>query len=405
MDATAANQTLGWYPKVSAGARPAVGYREGMRINAASPRHRVPGLSRGRDDRALPSPPDGGAAAGRSISVTGFCIIYVLDPSPDKTELLLRLLSADDPRVEVIVMSRRFGHQAALDRRHRLQAGATPSSCSTATCSTRPSFIAQMVERWENGADIVQMVRQDGSETALVKRLMSRWLGLLPAAARRRGGSRPPGASDYRLLSQRVAEVAASAQITERNPFLRGLVSWVGFDIVHVPFHFPAPARADVHTTRSSTLINFALNGICSFSKFPLRFCVALGMIIACLSWRLPRDRLLYVRDHRGAGWASLIAALCSQRSVRAVLSRRHRRIHRFDFRRGEGPAAIRSPTAVKIRAAGWRDAKARNGLLVAPIAQDDSGHGPKRGERTERLDETGPRRIRPRSWPEWKSG
>ena len=93
----------------------------------------------------------------------------------------------------------------------------------------------------------------------------------------------PAGASDYRLLSQRVAEVVRS-QITERNPFLRGLVSWVGFDIVHVPFIPSARANGRSHY-RPSTLINFALNGICSFSKFPLRVCVTLGIVIASMSF------------------------------------------------------------------------------------------------------------------------
>src|SRR5580693_5772815 len=205
-------------------------------------------------------------------------IIYVLDPSPDRTEALLCSITATDPRVEVIVMSRRFGHQAALF------AGIDCSSSDAVVMLDSdmqhpPELIPQLVDQWEHGAEVVQMTRQDGSETRLVKRLTSRWFyHLLQKVG---AVDLPAGASDYRLLSQRVAAVMR-AQITERNPFLRGLVSWVGFNIVHVPF-VPSARPGGRSHYRPSTLMNFALNGICSFSKFPLRFCVTLGMIIAGL--------------------------------------------------------------------------------------------------------------------------
>jgi glycosyltransferase involved in cell wall biosynthesis len=235
-------------------------------------------------------------------------IIYVLDPSPDKTEPLLQAISARDPRVEVIVMSRRFGHQAALIAGIDCSRGDAVVMLDS-DLQHPPELIAPMVEHWENGADIVQMVRQDGSETGTIKGLTSRWFYSL---LQRVGGiDLPAGASDYRLLSQHVAEVVR-AQITERNPFLRGLVSWVGFNIAHVPFVPGARSGGRSHY-RTSTLINFALNGICSFSKFPLRFCVALGMIIAILSFLGGFLEIAFYMSGtiEVPGWASLIAALC----------------------------------------------------------------------------------------------
>ena len=101
-------------------------------------------------------------------------IVYVLDPSPDKTEPLLQAISAHDPRVEVIVMSRRFGHQAALIAGIDSSRGDAVIMLDS-DLQHPPELIAGIVERWENGADIVQMVRQDGRETGLVKRLTSRW--------------------------------------------------------------------------------------------------------------------------------------------------------------------------------------------------------------------------------------
>jgi glycosyltransferase involved in cell wall biosynthesis len=172
-----------------------------------------------------------------------------------------------------------------------------------------PELITQLVDQWEHGADIVQMIRQDGTETRLVRRLTSRWFYQL---LQRVGAvDLPAGASDYRLLSQRVAAVVRG-QITERNPFLRGLVSWVGFNIVHLPYK-PSPRPGGRSHYRSSTLINFALNGICSFSKLPLRFCVGLGMAIAFLSFLAGFLEIIFYM--LGAvevpGWSSLIAAVC----------------------------------------------------------------------------------------------
>ena len=143
-----------------------------------------------------------------------------------------------------------------------------------------PELIPELVAHWENGADIVQTVREDGVEIPLLKRVTSRWFYhvLLKVG----NVDLPVGGTDYRLISRRVAGLFRS-QLREQNPFLRGLVGWVGFKCVRVPFT-PA-ARLRGHSNYSvSALINFALNGICSFSKTPLRICTTSGLVVAALS-------------------------------------------------------------------------------------------------------------------------
>jgi polyisoprenyl-phosphate glycosyltransferase len=235
-------------------------------------------------------------------------ILYVLDPSPDGTEIVLSGISANDHRVEVLVMSRRFGHQAALI------AGIDHSRGDAAIMLDSdlqhpPELIPRLVELWEQGAEIVQAVRIDGAETGALKRLTSRWfyrlfqkLGVVEL---------PAGASDYRLLSRRVAEVVR-AQLPEQNPFLRGLVGWLGFKVANVPFK-PAPRERGRSHYRTSMLLNFALNGICSFSKVPLRFCIGLGLAVAGISVVGGIGELLLYALGRVEvpGWPSLIAALC----------------------------------------------------------------------------------------------
>jgi polyisoprenyl-phosphate glycosyltransferase len=235
-------------------------------------------------------------------------ILYVLDPSPDRTEVVLSTISANDPRVEVLVMSRRFGHQAALIAGID-HAGADAAIMLDSDLQHPPELIPRLVELWEEGADVVQAIRMDGTETGTMKRLTSRWfyrlfhkLGVVEL---------PVGASDYRLLSKRVAEVVR-AQLPEQNPFLRGLVGWLGFKVANVPFK-PAPRARGRSNYRTSMLINFAINGICSFSKVPLRICIGLGLVVAGLSV-LGGIGELVLYAFGGVevpGWPSLIAALC----------------------------------------------------------------------------------------------
>src|SRR5262245_49015814 len=87
-----------------------------------------------------------------------FRILYVLDPSSDGTEMVLSMISANDPRVEVLVMSRRFGHQAAL------VAGLDHSRADAAVMLDSdlqhpPELIVRLIELWEQGAEIVQAIR------------------------------------------------------------------------------------------------------------------------------------------------------------------------------------------------------------------------------------------------------
>jgi dolichol-phosphate mannosyltransferase len=234
-------------------------------------------------------------------------ILYVLDPSPDRTEALLSAIAATDPRIEVLVLSRRFGHQAAL-------VAGIDHCCGDAAIMMDsdlqhpPELIPELIRQWEDGAEIVQTVRHDGKETAWLKRAASRWFYVsflkLGAVELR------SGAADYRLLSARVLQIVRD-ELHEHNPFLRGLISWVGYRIVYVPF---VPERR-VHGRskyRPMTLLNFALNGLCSFSKVPLRFCIGVGFALAILSFISAFLQIFayLLSSYAVPGWASLLSAV-----------------------------------------------------------------------------------------------
>jgi dolichol-phosphate mannosyltransferase len=233
-----------------------------------------------------------------------FRFIYVVDPAGDGTEAVLEDLVSADPRVEALVMSRRFGHQMAL------VAGLDASSGDAVVMLDSdlqhpPETILQFVEQWEQGGDIVQAIRTDGRDVASWKRLTSKWfyktfmsVGSIELKS---------GAADFRLLSRRVVEVFRT-EMREHSPFLRGLVSWVGFNVRYVPFD-TAKRVAGRTKYRLSTLVEFAINGVTSFSRVPLRACVMVGMLIALLSIIYGIysvvDALLFTR--LVPGWATLI--------------------------------------------------------------------------------------------------
>ena len=233
---------------------------------------------------------------------------YVIDPAPDRTEDVLRDLAAADPRVEVLVMSRRFGHQAALI------AGIEASDADAVVMLDSdgqhpPELIPELVARWENGAQIVQTLRADAEELGYLKKATSRWFYRL--LSRIGSVELRSGSADFRLLDRRVVEVLQS-ELPERNMFLRGLVTWIGFNLCYVPFE-PAARQFGRSKYSASALFNFGLMGISSFSKAPLRLCTATGIVLAGLAVVGGIAQLLayLVGDVAAPGWASLMLLTC----------------------------------------------------------------------------------------------
>lgn len=232
--------------------------------------------------------------------------VYVVDKSSDQTESILENIAKHDPHVRVIVLSRRFGHQAALiaglDTVHGDAVVMLDSDLQHP-----PTLIPQLVECFENGADIVQTIRAYDPNTNFLKRITShlfyRFLSKMAAI------DFQPGISDFRLLSARVLKVFQN-ELKEFNPFLRGLVSWVGFNVQFVPFTSP-PRTAGHSKYTISKLFNFAAIGICSFSRTPLRVCSILGIFLALMSFVLSIFGLIvHWTGHANVpGWASLFCA------------------------------------------------------------------------------------------------
>ena len=208
-----------------------------------------------------------------------FQVIYVLDRSRDNTFGVLRELAARNANVTVLHLSRRFGHQMSL------VAGIDHSDADAVImmdCDHQhpPGMIPLLLGKFEEGYEIVHTIREYDDKTGFLKRSTSQLFyqvqnALSPIAL-------PMGAADFRLISRKVAKVFRTA-IREQNQFLRGLFHWVGFSTTTIAYT-SAPRKAGRTKYRPGRLLAFAIAGMLSFSKLPLRIASLIGLMISTLS-------------------------------------------------------------------------------------------------------------------------
>lgn len=216
-------------------------------------------------------------AAGRTG--LSYEILWINDGSTDGTYDKLEEWSRRDPRVRAIHFSRNFGHMAALTAglEHSRASGAV--ICLDADGQHPPDLIPQMVDIWRSGADVVQSVRTSTADERAFKRLSSRlfyvvlnYLSDLDLAE---------GAADFRLLDRQV--VNALVSLPERVRFIRGLVQWIGFRRVMLPYK-ARPRMGGEAKYNLTKMIRLGLSGITSFSIRPLRLAFVVGLVVLLLA-------------------------------------------------------------------------------------------------------------------------
>jgi glycosyltransferase involved in cell wall biosynthesis len=230
-------------------------------------------------------------------------IVLVDDGSSDSTLDQLNRMAAQDPQVRVYSLSRNFGHQIALSAGLDAARGDAVIMMDS-DLQHPPTLIPEMVRLWREGYDVVSTIRESTADETWFKGVTSRgFYTLLNALSATKV---PQGAADYCLLTRRVVDSLRG--MPERHRFLRGLVSWVGFRRVLLPYQ--APRRAAGHTKYSPVkMLNFALDAVFSFSAEPLRLALRAGLAITVagffyLAWTLLNG---YVLGGLVPGYASLI--------------------------------------------------------------------------------------------------
>ncbi|MFZ5902641.1 MAG: glycosyltransferase family 2 protein [Chloroflexota bacterium] len=207
-----------------------------------------------------------------------FSFIYVNDGSRDDTAADLSALAEKDSRVTVLELSRNFGHQAALTAGLDASRGDVVVSLD-ADGQHPPEMIPQMLDLIAQGYDIVQTQRMDEAQPASFKKWTS---GLFYRLINVISGTHVlPGAADFRALSRPAVDALKS--MPEYHRFLRGMVAWIGFKTVILPYQ-PAERVSGVSKYSLGKMFRLAMDAIFSFSLAPLYIGLSLGGLLLCLA-------------------------------------------------------------------------------------------------------------------------
>jgi glycosyltransferase involved in cell wall biosynthesis len=204
-------------------------------------------------------------------SAMNFEIVYVDDGSADSTPEVLRELQMSDTKIRVIQLSRNFGHQVAITAGLEHASGDAVVIID-ADLQDPPEVILEFLAKWLDGYDVVYGVRAERDGESAFKRLSAKVFYRF--FSHMSDTQMPLDTGDFRLLDRRVVDALIS--MPERDRFVRGMVSWLGFSQIAVSYHRASRAAG---TTKFSLfkMVRFALDGIFSFSILPLRLATWIG--------------------------------------------------------------------------------------------------------------------------------
>ena len=236
-----------------------------------------------------------------------FECIFVDDGSTDNTLNEIKIQRELHPFVHFVELSRNFGKDQAL------QAGIKLTECDAlitmdADMQHPPQLIKEMIKHWEDGYDIIYTYREKANEHAkayqkISSKLFYKTISMLSDI------QMEDGVADYRLIDKKV--VTELKKINEYEVFFRGMIKWVGFNQIGIPFS-PASRLSGEASYTVYKLFKLALNSTMSFSIRPLYVATFLGLLFSFLSLLyIPYILVSYFLGYiEVSGWASLIATV-----------------------------------------------------------------------------------------------
>lgn len=236
-----------------------------------------------------------------------FEFVFVNDGSRDQTLKLLRGIAASDDRVRVVSFARNFGHQLAVTAGVDHARGDAVVLID-ADLQDPPEVIEDMIDRWKEGYEVVYGVRTDRPGESRFKRVTAHvfyrllnWLSDTPI---------PLDTGDFRLMDRAVADVLRN--MPERDRFIRGMVSWIGFRQLALPYR-RAERFAGSTKYPLRKMLRFASDGMISFSVKPLKLAMMTGLgcaAIACLGILWVLGARLLTSAWVVPGWSATIIAI-----------------------------------------------------------------------------------------------
>lgn len=233
-------------------------------------------------------------------------LVFVNDGSKDKTIDILKSIAEKDKAVKIIDFARNFGHQNAVTA-GVLNAAGDAVVIIDADLQDPPELIIDMISKWQQGYDVVYAKRK--------KRKGETWFKLITAKCFYRFLAYmsevkiPTDTGDFRLIDRKVVETFR--EMPERNRFIRGMISWVGYEQTYIEYERDE-RFAGVTKYPLKKMIKFASDGIIAFSSKPLKVVTGMGFITIVLTFII----LIYsiVANLLGKatqpGWTSIMVAI-----------------------------------------------------------------------------------------------
>lgn len=245
-------------------------------------------------------------------------ILFVVDRCTDNTLNVLRGIVVEDSNSKVIVLSSRFGHQMSLLAGIENALDAEAIIMMDSDLQHPPELIPELLANYRRGFDVVYTVRRDTEDAGFVRKvagnLFYRVLGML---------SQVPinaNSADFRLVSCRTARTLVT-EFQERNMFLRGLFSWIGFRQTGV--EFVAERRVAGRSKYSfSGMLQLAMAGVLSFSTKPLQLGIFVGIGFAALAFIYLMVVVInfFIDRTTPNGWTTLAALLLLFSGVQLIV-------------------------------------------------------------------------------------
>jgi len=235
-----------------------------------------------------------------------FEIVVVDDGSSDATIIEARAMIEKYP-VRVICLSRNFGKENAITAGMRAAVG---SACIIIDADLQEpvTYLKVFIEQWDAGVQMVYGVRAHREDESYLKRKASNlFYWILDKTTE---VSIPAHARDFRLMDRKVIDAILS--LPERNRFMKGLYSWVGFNSKAIPIVID-PRHSGDSKFNYRRLFDLALTGLTAFTDWPLRVWTSVGVVISaisiCYAFLIATRTVFFGSDV--PGWATLTVAIC----------------------------------------------------------------------------------------------
>jgi len=208
-----------------------------------------------------------------------FEFVMVENGSRDRSYQILKDARQKDPRVKVLRLSRNFGCDGAITAGLKYVRG-DAAVIMNADLQDPPEMIPEFLRKWESGFEIVYgIIKKRHGEPVLKRVFSSSFYTVINFLT---DGLFPRNVSDFRLIGSKVVDAVNS--LKETNRFMRGIVIWTGFKQTGIEFERP-PRFAGKSKSGFMAILKVAMNGIFSFSYFPLRITTFLGVFISVVSF------------------------------------------------------------------------------------------------------------------------